>query len=59
MSNELNHKDAYLELVKRFKRNCKSYPLYDEELLYTSFNDRFGNWNITKNEPLFKEIHAL
>lgn len=55
----INDKDVYLELLKRFKTNCSSYPLYTEKCLFTSFNHKFGLWDGANNVPLFLEIAKL
>ncbi len=55
----INNKDVYLELLKRFKRTCKNNPFYDENCLFTSFNDAYGLWSKKNNEKLFKEIKKL
>lgn len=55
----INDKDVYLELLKRFKHNCKDYPLYTDRCLYKSFNAAFGLWDPHKNFPLFDEIKKL
>lgn len=52
-------KDVYLELLKRFKINCKDNPLYREDCLYTSFNESFGLWSKSKNTSLFEEIKNI
>lgn len=52
-------KDVYLELVKRFKHNCKNYPLYKEDMLYTSFNAPYGYWDDKRNYALFEELKRL
>ncbi|MDE5563139.1 MAG: hypothetical protein K2J01_06315 [Clostridiales bacterium] len=55
----INDKDVYLTLLKRFKTNCKNYPFYTDDCLYTSFNEQYGLWSRKKNEKLFKEIEKL
>lgn len=55
----INDKEVYLTLLKRFKMNCKNYPLYTETCLLTCFNEQFGLWSKKKNESLFKEINNL
>ncbi len=52
-------KEVYLVLLKRFKTNCKNYPYYTDDCLYTSFNEVFGGWSIANNEKLFEEIKGL
>lgn len=52
-------KEVYLVLLKRFKTNCKNYPYYSDDCLYTSFNEAFGGWSIANNEKLFEEIKGL
>lgn len=54
-----NNKDVYLILLKRFKDNCKDYPLYKDNCLYTSFNEVFGLWSKKQNKELFDEIKKL
>ena len=55
----IDDKDVYLMLLKRFKTNCKNYPLYSETCLFTSLNERFGLWSKEKNADLFEEIDLL
>lgn len=55
----INDKDVYLTLLKRFKNTCNNYPLYTPSCLFTSFNDGFGLWEKSNNDPLFREIAAL
>lgn len=52
-------KAVYLALLKRFKTNCKEYPLYSEKLLFTSYNEPFGMWSKEQNKSLFEEIAVL
>lgn len=54
-----NDKDVYLALLKRFKQSCKNYPLYADDCLYTSFNEKYGAWSKVKNQQLFDEIRQL
>lgn len=51
--------DVYFELLKRFKKNCKNYPFYTDDCLYTSFNEQYGLWSKNKNSALFKKIEKL
>lgn len=55
----INDKDVYLLLLQRFKKNCKGYPLYTEDCLLTSYNEKFGLWSRDKNQKLFAEIREL
>lgn len=55
----IDDKDAYMELLRRFKANCKDYPFYTEDCLCSSFNERFGLWSKAKNKELFEEIERL
>lgn len=57
----INDKDVYLTLLKRFKTNCKNYPHYKDNCLFTSFNEKFGLglWSLEQNKKLFKEIEML
>lgn len=59
LSKVKNDKNVYLTLLKRFKENCHDYPCYTEKCLFSSFNAKFGLWDIKKNIPLFKEIQKL
>lgn len=52
-------KDVYMILLKRFKNSCKNYPFYDDNCLYTSFNESFGLWSKKQNEKIFQEIKKL
>ena len=52
-------KDVYMVLLKRFKTNCKEYPLFTDTCLYTSYNENFGGWSKEQNKKLFSEIEAL
>lgn len=54
-----NDKDVYMVLLKRFKDNCSTYPLYSEDCLLTSFNEQFGLWSKKQNKEIFKEIKLL
>lgn len=49
-------KKVYIELVKRFKTTCSNYPLYDENLIYKSFNAPYGLWSNNKNKLLYEEL---
>lgn len=55
----INDKNVYLVLLKRFKKNCKEYPSFTEDCLFTSFNEEFGLWSRERNRKLFQEIAAL
>lgn len=55
----INDKNVYLVLLKRFKENCKDYPFYTNNCLFTSFNEDYGLWSREKNRNLFQEIAAL
>lgn len=55
----VNDKNVYLLLLKRFKTNCKKYPFFTKDCLFTSFNETFGLWSREKNKKLFQEIAAL
>lgn len=55
----IDDKDVYLALLKRFKTNCKNYPFYTDDCLYTCFNEKFGLWSKDKNKELFNEIKSL
>lgn len=55
----INDKNVYLTLLKRFKTNCKNYPFYTDNCLFTCFNEPFGLWSKEKNKALFKEIKEL
>ncbi|MFI3250017.1 MAG: hypothetical protein R3Y07_03550 [Eubacteriales bacterium] len=52
-------KAVYLEIIKRFKANCRHYPCYEEEKLYRSFNETFGLWSSDQNSAIYKELKAL
>ena len=52
-------KEVYLILLKRFKNNCKTYPYYTEDCLFTSFNEEYGLWTREQNENLFWQIDEL
>ena len=54
-----NEKDVYLTLLKRFKDNCNEYPLYEEDCLFESFNEKYGTWSKEKNKQIFEEIKKL
>lgn len=54
-----NDKNVYLELIKRFKTNCWTYPGYNESALYSSYNENFGTWKKYRNKPLFEELRRL
>ena len=55
----INDIDVYLELLKRFKRNCSNYPTYKQDCLYTSYNEQYGYWSKEKNKRIFALIAAL
>lgn len=55
----INDKEVYLTLLKRFKTTFKKHPLFAEELLLSSFNEKFGLWSRVLNKKLFEEIKAL
>jgi hypothetical protein len=50
-------KEVYLTLLKRFKTKCKNYPLFTEERLYGSAEDKF--WDAKNNKELYEEIKKL
>ena len=54
-----NDKDVYMVLLKRFKHSCDKYPLYTDDCLFTSYNEKFGLWSKQQNEQLFDEIKRL
>lgn len=54
-----NDKDVYFVLLKRFKKNCKNYPFFDKDCLYTSYNEKFGLWSKKKNQKIFDDIRKL
>lgn len=55
----INDKNVYLTLLKRFKTSCKDYPLYTDNCLFTSYNEKFGLWSREQNAKLFQEIAEL
>ena len=55
----IDDKDVYLVLIKRLKDNCHSYPLYNDLLLLSSYNNLFGLWNRENNSKIFNEISSL
>ena len=55
----IEDKDVYLEIIKRFKHNCYNYPLYNEEDLYSSFNEKYFLWKSEFNESLYNEMRKL
>lgn len=55
----IDDKDVYLTLLKRFKTTCKEYPFYNENCLFTSFNEGFGLWSKKQNQKIFDEIKNL
>lgn len=55
----INNEDLYLILLKRFKTKCKNYPLYTDDCLYTSFNEKYGLWDKSKNQEIFHKIECL
>lgn len=55
----INDEEVYLTLLKRFKTNCKNYPFYTEDCLFTSFNEQFGLWSKKQNQSLFRKIKSL
>lgn len=55
----INDEEVYLTLLKRFKTNCKNYPFYTEDCLFTSFNEQFGLWSKKQNQRLFRKIKSL
>ena len=52
-------KNVYLILIKRFKDDCKEFPFFNENCLYSSFNEHFGLWSKRQNKQLFEEIKKL
>lgn len=54
-----NDKKVYLTLLKRFKHNCKHYPFYTKDCLYTSMGAMHGVWDAKNNFELFEEIKEL
>lgn len=51
-------KDVYFILIKRFKAFLNKCSL-DTNVLYSSFNEKYGLWSKQQNESLFNEIAAL
>ena len=51
----IDDKAVYLTLLKRFLKNSSENPLR----LFTSWNDRFGEWSIINNKEIFDEIKKL
>jgi hypothetical protein len=54
-----NDKEVYLELLKRFKKNCNKYLIMSKNCLNKSFNEKYGLWSKKQNKKLFNEIKAL
>lgn len=50
---------VYKTLIKRFKINCSDYPLYDENLLLSSYNEKFGTWSREKNKKVTRDLKRL
>jgi len=55
----IDHKDVYLELIKRLKKICRAYPPVVMEMVTRSYNQGFGLWDDDKNEALYAQIRAL
>ena len=55
----INDKNVYLTLIKRMRKSCRNYPLYSDSKLYTSLNEKFGNWTKHQNEQLYSEMSIL
>ena len=51
--------DVYKILVKRFKNHCFNYPLYNEKLIYSSFNESFGSWSVKNNKKVINDLKLL
>ena len=51
--------DVYKELIKRFKKNCAVCMGYDKNLLYSSFNETYGNWSSKNNAAVIEELRKL
>lgn len=52
-------KDVYLEILKQFIDIEKNSPYFKISMLYSSYNDKFGLWDIKNNKALYDEIRAL
>jgi hypothetical protein len=66
----IQDKDVYLQLIREFISTALEYQksyfvegknkAYDvPNVLFTSYNNEFGLWDISRNEPLFKEIQSI
>ena len=55
----ISDKDVYFTILKRFKTNCKDYPLYRKGCLLTSYNEKYGLWTSNKNKKIYDEIKKL
>lgn len=51
--------DVYKTLVRRFKTNCTRYPLYDENKIYSSYNEKFGQWSHEKDKNVIRDLKQL
>lgn len=54
-----NEKETYFELIKRLNTNCSNYLEYETSMLFSSFNARFGTWEETKNNKIYKQIETM
>ena len=55
----MDDKEVYLVLIKRFLTNCSDNPYFEEECLYSSFNEQYGLWSKKQNKKIFEEIKSL
>lgn len=52
----INDREAYFELLKRFRKGQMFTKFYSDDYLLTSFNEQYGLWSIQNNEDLYCEI---
>jgi len=55
----IDDKEVYFEIMKQFVEWYKANRGIEKSLLHRSFNDTYGEWNITKNKKIFKELDKL
>lgn len=52
-------KDVYLTILKQFLDIEKNNPIFRIDMLYHSYNQKYGYWSDKKNQEIYAEIKAL
>ena len=55
----IEDKDVYLEIIKIFIGYLKDERKLPVDILFTSFNEKYGGWSIEKNLDLYEEFDKL